>query len=440
MRDDEVMPPGALLRARLAAAAAGGAILLAACASPGGLPAAGGTAAPAGEAEATTTTLPQPGETTRTTSHGALPSGPSALDDMRHPAFPDPLVDPSEIISGGPPPDGIPSIDDPAFVPVAEAGRWLADREAVVFLEIEGDARAYPVQVLMWHEIVNDTVGGVPVSVTYCPLCNSAITFRRTIRGVETTLGTSGRLHLANLVMYDRATESLWTQVGGRAVVGLLAGEELEMVSSPLVAFAEFEAAHSDGKVLDREESRAVSRRGGELVLRPLSELGRPYGSNPYGGLDDPEGSPFLFRGDFDPRLRAMRRVVALTHRDEAKAWTLEAVSGGEARVTEGEVGGDPVVIFWKEGQASALETSSVVGEREVGTLGVFLPRVEGRSLTFEARADRFVDRETGSTWNVLGEAVEGPLAGASLEKIPHFDTFWFAWSAFRPETELVEG
>lgn len=394
----------------------------------------------AGAPEEAATTPSETETTSSTKAAGPLPEGPSALEDMNNPAFPEPLVDPSEIISGGPPPDGIPSIDEPAFVSVTEADEWLEDREPVVSFSVEGETRAYPVQILVWHEIVNDTVAGVPVTVSYCPLCNSATTFRRMIRGTETTFGTSGRLHQANLVMYDRATESLWTQLDGRAVAGVLTGERLEMLSSPLVAWGDFKDAHPDARVLDREDSRAVSRQSDELVLRPLSEIGRSYGENPYVGLDDPEGQPFLFTGDVDARAKAMQRVVAFTHGGEAKAWTLEAISGGEARATNEDVGGEPVVIFWKAGQASALESGSVAGDRDVGTVGVFLPTVEGQSLTFQAEGDGFVDEETGSTWNVVGEATDGPLAGASLEKIPHFDTFWFAWSAFQPETELVEG
>lgn len=156
------------------------------------------------------------------------PEGPSALDNRFDPSFPDPLVDPNDILSGGPPPDGIPPIDDPKFISVAQADAWLEDAKPVLVVDINGDVRAYPIQILIWHEIVNDTVGGVPLSVTYCPLCNSAITFKHTERGVETTFGTSGSLYAANLVMYDRATESLWNQIDGRAVIGLLTDETLQ--------------------------------------------------------------------------------------------------------------------------------------------------------------------------------------------------------------------
>jgi len=352
-----------------------------------------------------------------------LPEGPSALQTRVTPAFPEPLVDPNEIISGGPPPDGIPSIDAPEFVDVATAGGWLQPDEPVVTLDIDGQARAYPVQVLIFHEIVNDTVGGAPVAVTYCPLCNSAATYVREVRGHETTFGTSGSLFASALVMYDRATESLWTHFDGRAVVGVLAGDELVSIPSPLLAWDEFAATYPDGQVLDRE------RTGFE----------RRYGANPYVGYDDPETQPFLFVGDVDARALAKRRVVGIVRDDAARAYALSAISGDVAKATNIEVGGDRLVILWKAGQSTALEDIEVAGGRDVGSVGVFLAEAEGTPVTLSAAAGSFVDDETGSTWTVTGKAVAGPLEGTQLERVPHLDTFWFAWATYRPGTELVE-
>lgn len=260
--------------------------------------------------------------------------------------------------------------------------------------------------------------------MTYCPLCNSAVTFERTIGGEETTFGTSGSLYFANLVMYDRATESLWNQIDGRAVVGMLAGEQLTQIPSTMVAWSEFRDSRPDALVLDRERTGAR----------------RSYGTNPYTGLDDPDGQPFLFRGDVDVRARAMQRVIALESEDTAAAWTLEAVSGDDpTHVTHADVGEQPLVIFWKKGQASALETSDVAGGRDVGTVGVYTPIVDDEALTFRADGASFVDDQTSSLWNVLGEAIDGPMAGTKLEPIIFVRTFWFSWSTFRPDTQLIE-
>jgi len=382
--------------------------------------------------ETTTTTTAAASTTTSTTvvsstvpaDTGSLPAGPSALNDRYAESFPEPLIDPADILSGGPPPDGIPPIDDPRFVTVTEADQWLNDAEPVLALDINGDVRAYPIQIMMWHEIVNDTVGGIPVTVTYCPLCNSAITFERTIRGVETTFGTSGSLYFANLVMYDRATESLWNQLDGRAVVGVLTGDVLTQLPSSMVAWKDFKESRPDAQVLDRERTGA----------------NRPYGTNPYTGLDDPNGQPFLFQGDIDVRAKAMQRVVAIETDAAAAAWTLDSLVDGEAAVTEGEFDGEPIVIFWKNGQASALDKSDIAAGRDIGTVGVFSPIVDGRELTFRADGDLFVDNETGTNWNVIGDAVDGPLAGSTLDPITFVRTFWFSWAAFRPDTSLIEG
>jgi hypothetical protein len=354
---------------------------------------------------------------------GVLPQGPSALETSSAAEFPPPLVDPEEIISGGPPPDGIPPIEEPVFLPVVDALERLDPAEAVVALEIDGDARAYPVQVMIWHEIINDTVGGVPVSVTYCPLCNSAVSYERIVRGVETTFGTSGRLFASALVMYDRATESLWTHFDGKAVVGLLAGEQLEPIPSPLMSWGDFAAAYPTGQVLDPD----------------ATGFSRQYGRNPYVGYDDEESEPFLFTGITDPRAASKLRVVGVAFEGAAVAFSLDFVSGGEATATNTSVGDNDVVILWKAGQATALESDSIEGGRDVGSTAVFLPIVAGDKLTFAAEGDQFVDVETGSTWNLAGEAVDGPLAGSGLEQINHLDTFWFAWATYQPETELVE-
>jgi hypothetical protein len=168
-------------------------------------------------------------------------------------AAPAPLVDPARIIPGGPPPDGIPPIDHPSFQPAGSVS-WLAPPEPVAAVQASGQARAYPLAILAWHEIVNDTVGGVPVAVSYCPLCNTAITWRRPlVDGAVTTFGTSGKLYQSNLVMDDRATRSLWPQALGQAVVGPLTGQRLAGVPTQIVSWAGFRAGFPGGRVLSRD-------------------------------------------------------------------------------------------------------------------------------------------------------------------------------------------
>jgi len=242
------------------------------------------------------------------------------------------------------------------------------------------------------------------------------------VDGAITTFGTSGRLYASALVMYDRATESLWTHYDGRAVVGALTGEVLEPISSPLLAWPDLKAAFPDALVLDRD----------------ATGFNRPYGENPYAGYDTQSGTAFLFRGTADDRAREMQRVVGVAIDGAARAWTLESISGGEARVTNGAVGDTPIVILWKAGQASALESTFIAGGRDVGSVGVFSPVVDGRQLTFAADGGSFRDEETHTEWDITGRAISGELTGTTLEQIHHLDTFWFAWSTYQPDTDLV--
>jgi hypothetical protein len=408
------------------------AIVASACAAgDDGADPAEGTLSPAGDPPTTLTSDDAGGLPTSTTTprrdlgeRSALELFAGGNDGSQYPAtLPPPTVDTSELLRGQVP-DGIPAIDDPQFVTVADADEYLTDREGVVVLDIDGDARAYPVQILIWHEIVNDVVGGVPVSITYCPLCNSAVSYRRIVQGEVTTFGTSGLLFNSALVMYDRLTESLWTHYNGEAIAGIATTERLVPISSPLLGWAEFKETFPDGLVLDRDQTGH----------------NRSYGSNPYADYDNPSGFPFLFRGELDDQIGAQRRVAGVSLEGVAKAWTLEAISGGAARATHDVVGDQPVVVLWKSGQATALESGQIDGGRDVGSVGVFVPEAAGQALNFAAEGSVFVDDATGSTWNVFGMAVDGPLKGTELEPLPHLDTFWFAWFSYNPGTVLVEG
>ena len=335
---------------------------------------------------------------------------------------PDPLVDPDDIISGGPPPDGIPPIDDPKFLAAGDAA-FLTDREPVLAVEIGGEAKAYPLQIMTWHEIVNDEIGSVPVSVTYCPLCNTGIAFERpTIDDELLDFGTSGKLYNANLVMYDRQTETYWAQATGQAILGELVGEQLAFVPARILSFGDWRAEHLDGLVLSRDTGHE-----------------RPYGENPYQGLDTSE-RPFLFTGELDERLPATSRVLGIARAGDVVAFPYQAVAadagGGWAVVME-EVAGEPVVIFWKAGTTSALDSQQIAEGRDVGAIAAYRPEADGQALTFEVGQEGIVDRETGSTWSILGRAVAGPLEGEQLAPELAIDSFWFDWAAFHPATRI---
>jgi hypothetical protein len=326
-----------------------------------------------------------------------------------------------EILSGGPPRDGIPSIDEPQFINAEVAAEWLAGNEPVIALEIDGDARAYPLQILTWHEIVNDVVGDIPVAVTFCPLCNSAIVFDRRFGDQVVEFGTSGLLRNSDLIMYDRTTESLWQQFTGEGIVGDLAGERLTFLASSIVSFDDFRTANPDGQILSRDTG-----------------FNRRYGDNPYVGYDTIGQDPFLFLGITDDRLAAMERVVTISFAEADVAYPLTILS--EVGVINDTVAGRDLVVFHEPGTSSALGARSIADGADVGATGVFDPNLEDQKLTFAKDDDTIVDEQTGSIWNIFGEAVTGPLAGKSLTSIVHADHFWFSWAAFRPETIIYTG
>ncbi len=342
----------------------------------------------------------------------------SALTNRFHADHPEPLIDPDGMLSGGPPPDGIPPIDEPTFLS-ADQVDFLEDNEPVLALTVGDESRAYPVQVLIWHEIVNDTIDGIPVTVTYCPLCNSAIAFDRRLGDRVLDFGTSGLLYNSALVMYDRQTETLWSHFTGEAAIGHLTGEVLDVFPMSTVSWEDWREANPDGLVLSRDTG-----------------FDRNYGTNPYPGYDDVTSSPFLFEGEIDGRLAAKERILGIERDGEAAAVRLDVLR--EDGVEELDLGSEKLVAWVLGGTASALDAGTVSGGRDVGATGVFSPVVDGEELTFEVDGDRFVDEQTGSTWNVLGESTSGPLAGTQLEAVPHVDTFWFAWAAFRPDTTVV--
>jgi hypothetical protein len=326
-----------------------------------------------------------------------------------------------EIVSGGPPKDGIPPIDRPTFVSVAQADRWLEGREPVVVVEIEDQVRIYPIQILMWHEIVNDRVGQTPVAITFCPLCNTALAFDRRLDDTVLDFGTTGRLRHSDLVMYDRQTESWWQQASGEGIVGAYAGRTLTFIPAPLVNWSLAKDAHPDARVLSRDTGHS-----------------RAYGKNPYRGYDS-QRSPIkqFFRGRSDGRLPAMERVVAFVQGDSSIAFPFSSLA--KRRVANEHLNGVPITVFWSEGTASALDDGAIAKGRDVGATGVFDRRLEGQTLTFEpAEPGRFKDRQTNTTWSLLGRGLEGPLAGRQLTAIPHGNHFWFAWGVFRPDTRLV--
>jgi hypothetical protein len=250
------------------------------------------------------------------------------------------------------PRDRIPSIDAPVFVGAGEIVRHgVDDLEPVIGLVVGGEARAYPLRVMTWHEIVNDVVGGVPVAVTYCPLCNSALVFDRRLDGETLSFGTTGKLRHSDLVMYDRQSESWWQQFLGEGLVGRHAGRKLTTLAMRLESFARFRARFPEGK-----------------VLVPGNALMRAYGRNPYVGYDT-SARPFLYDGALPEGVPPLERVVVVG----AEAWTFALLKKAK-RIERGDL-----VIEWEEGQASALDSAQIRDGRDVGNVVVQRRGADGR-------------------------------------------------------------
>ncbi|MBT4888042.1 MAG: DUF3179 domain-containing protein, partial [Rhodospirillales bacterium] len=253
----------------------------------------------------------------------------------------------TDIISGGPPKDGIPPIDDPQFISVEQSQKnsantnALSDNEPVIGLIVNGMAKAYPLRILTWHEIINDKIGGVPVTITFCPLCNSSIVFDRRLDGKTLDFGTTGKLRNSDLVMYDRQTESWWQQFMGKAIIGEMTGTELIMIPSRMESWANFRKRAPNGQ-----------------VLIPNDTYMRNYGRNPYVGYDT-ASMPFLYHGEMPEGINPMARVVAIND----QAWALELLQERES-ISNGDI-----IVSWSAGQNSALDTGTISKGRDVGNI-----------------------------------------------------------------------
>lgn len=318
------------------------------------------------------------------------------------------------------PRDSIPPIDEPQYESVDDAASWLTQDEPGALVIIEGDAYFFALSILHRHEIVNDEINGIPVAVTYCPLCNTALAFDRRLDGAVLRLGVSGLLRKSDLVMWDDQTVSLWQQITGEAIVGDATGQRLTPLSTAIVSFGDFATSYPDG-----------------LSLSQNTGFGIAYGANPYRGYSGSE-RPFLFGGDIDSRYAALSRVVGVTIGDDAKAYPFEEIE--PLGIVNDVVGGEPIAVFWGGSTVDALDKETVAAGQVIGTGVAYLATVDGQVLTFTKSGDMWTDAETGSTWTLLGEAIGGPLTGARLETAIHRNEFWFAWGAFFPDGDVFSG
>ncbi|ESS04491.1 MAG: protein of unknown function (DUF3179) [uncultured archaeon A07HR67] len=304
--------------------------------------------------------------------------------------------------------DAIPAITDPVFGENwsdVEASLEGADR--VVGVEVDGEARAYPLAILNWHEVVNDSFGG-PLLVTFCPLCGSGVTAERRVDGETTLFGVSGKLWMSDLVMYDERTESLWSQVLGKAVQGPETGTALTLRPSTITTWREWREGHPDTSVLlPPPASNTIT--GGES---------RNYDVDPYNGYEDSRRIG-IGASNPDDRLHPKTSVIGVAADGVARAYPNAAVenAGGVVNDTVADL---PVVVAVAD-----------------GSLAAYVRRVDGETLQFGRDGDVLV--ADGSRWAVVsGAALDGPHEGTTLERAnSRSEMFWFAWVDFFPDSEI---
>jgi hypothetical protein len=325
--------------------------------------------------------------------------------------------------------DDIPAIDDPNYYTIAEAEREYFEFEPLIFIEHDLKAKGYPLSVLLYHEIVNDSIIGLDstlyYTVTYCPLCNSAIVFNRKTRinGEQRILdfGVSGMLRNSDMIMYDRQTESWWQQFTGQGLVGELSGQKLDFLTAPVISMEEFSLFFPDGQVLSK--NTGFKDEGGNDY---------DYGSNPYVGYDT-DDTPFLYDGKVDDRLPPMERVVDITINGKHKIYPNSDLARNV--VINDEFEGKNIALFYTNKIVSVLDSGNIEQSRTIGGVAAYFAFNDGKNLTFIDKGDGlFMDQQTKSIWNVKGQCIDGKLEGSYMNMITHGNHFAFAMLAFYPD------
>jgi hypothetical protein len=320
------------------------------------------------------------------------------------------LIPESQLVSGGPGLDGIPALSNPAVVSVREADSFLAPADLVLGVVAGGEARAYPHQIFWWHEIVNDVLGGVPLVVSYCPLTGSGLVYDPVIDGQLLDFGVSGLLFDNNLVLFDRATESLWSQMRIQSICGSFSGTTPTLLPVVQSTWEAWKALYPDTSVVSF-----------------ATGFSRNYTQYPYGNYDRIGNNSLLFpQSVIDDRRPLKELVLGITEGQVSRAYPYGTL-GPRAAVND-FVGRRAVLVLFDEGAQMAL---------------AFDRDVEGQRLSFDIAGEpadfpfRVRDRESGSLWDLTGVAREGPLVGARLEPLVAYSAMWFSWAAFQSGTEL---
>lgn len=323
------------------------------------------------------------------------------------------------------PRNAFPRIDFPDFINKEEGLKSFYKYEPVISITINDEAKAYPLNMLTMHEMSNDSLGGIPILPTYCPLCNSSVVYDRRLNhnGKEYLLEfeVSGMLRNSDMVMADKQTESWWQQLTGTGLVGELAGAELEVIPSLVISVEEFFLRYPEGKILSTETGTESQER---------------YGTNPYNNYDSDTNKPyerFYDHTRLDTRLPAMERIIDVEGSNGYKIYPFSIIA--KEGVINDSYDGKNIVIFYKEGTVSVLDNKEISKSKAIGSATVFSSELNGQLLTFEKISTKIIDKETGSVWDITGRCIEGQLKEKELIPESHSNHFAFAWLSFHPES-----
>src|SRR6056297_114842 len=302
----------------------------------------------------------------------------------------------SEVLDGGPGKDGIPALINPELVAI-DAIDFLSDDDLVIGFKNGDDVRAYPHAILDWHEIINDNIGEVSVAVTYCPLTGTGIGWSRLIDGSETTFGVSGLLYNTNLIPYDRATDTNWSQILNEAVNGPLIGTLAETITLFETDWKTWKALYPDSKIVGRNTG-----------------FSRTYGVSPYGDYNT-NNNRFLFPVPKDSRLPSKERVHALLDGDRAKAYRFSSFES-EHIISDVFEGKEYLIV----GNTNFIVSFEMPAEKTVDDFQYI-----------HTGGELLLEDNDGNQWNVFGEALTGPDTGSLLVKSKSMMGMWFSIPAF---------
>ncbi len=319
------------------------------------------------------------------------------------------LIPSEEVRDGGPGKDGIPAISNPEFAKTTEIN-FLQDNDLVIGIKHNGTIRAYPHPILDWHEIVNDKIEDLTFAITYCPLTGTGIGWNRRLNGRETTFGVSGLLYNSNLIPYDRATDSNWSQMRLDCVNGELMGKRISMVQIVETSWANWKARYPDTEVMTTETGHD-----------------RDYDRYPYGSYRT--NSQLIFPIDIqDDRLPLKERVLGIIRNGKAKVYRFSDFAESGNQVIQDEFEGQQIVIVGNRTDNFLLAFGRELAD---GTL------LEFSSANDTEKSEAILVDQEGNYWDIFGEAIEGPRSGEVLPITESYIGYWFSWGAFYPNAEI---